>query len=94
MNKKTHGATPSQEAIQSITPAKKSFTFTDYVTWPDDQRWELIDGKPFAMGSPTPEHQEILGEFITQFRTFYGGNIVGFPDLDVLFPKKMRLMRK
>lgn len=38
------------------------FTYADYVNWPDDERWELIDGVAYDM-SPAPNrlHQQILG---------------------------------
>ncbi len=38
------------------------FTYADYLTWPEDERWELIDGVPYAMSpAPTREHQELSG---------------------------------
>ncbi len=38
------------------------FTYGDYLSWNDDERWELIDGVPYDM-SPAPRvaHQRILG---------------------------------
>jgi Uma2 family endonuclease len=44
------------------------FTYGDYLTWDDDERWELIDGVPYSM-SPAPRfrHQRILGELHRQF---------------------------
>jgi len=43
------------------------FTYADYLTWPDDERWELIDGVPYSM-SPAPgsKHQHIQAGFIAQ----------------------------
>lgn len=37
------------------------FTYADYASWPDDERWELIDGQAYDM-SPAPgtKHQAIL----------------------------------
>ena len=39
------------------------FTYADYCSWPDDERWELIDGVAWNM-SPAPgrSHQSILGK--------------------------------
>lgn len=36
------------------------FTYADYLTWPDDERWELIDGEAYDM-SPGPgmRHQRL-----------------------------------
>ena len=48
--------------------ADEKFTYTDYQTWPDDERWELIEGEAWDM-SPAPNtgHQSISmilsGEF-------------------------------
>ncbi len=38
----------------------KPYTYADYVTWDDSNRWELIDGIPYLLASPTAEHQEII----------------------------------
>ena len=41
---------------------KKGFTYADYLTWPDDERWELIDGEAYNMSpAPTVKHQKITG---------------------------------
>lgn len=38
------------------------FTYADYLTWPDEERWDLIDGVPYAMSpAPTRNHQELSG---------------------------------
>ena len=46
---------------------EKHYTYADYLTWPDDARYELIDGEAFLM-SPAPlvEHQEVAGELFRQ----------------------------
>jgi Uma2 family endonuclease len=38
------------------------WTYADYLTWPDDERWEIIDGVAYDM-SPAPgsSHQRVLG---------------------------------
>ncbi len=40
----------------------RRYTYADYLTWPDDERWEIIDGVAFAM-SPAPgtRHQRVAG---------------------------------
>lgn len=47
------------------------FTYADYLTWNDDQRWELIDGVAFCM-SPGPNrlHQKWLGDLFVQFHVY------------------------
>ncbi len=45
-----------------------TYSYLDYTTWDGPERWELIEGVPYMMASPTPEHQQILGELFFQFR--------------------------
>jgi len=47
--------------------ANGRFTYADYVTWPEGERWELIHGVAFAM-TPAPGrlHQAILGALFAQ----------------------------
>ncbi|MCL2494194.1 MAG: Uma2 family endonuclease [Oscillospiraceae bacterium] len=35
------------------------YTYADYLTWDDGQRWELIYGRAYLMAAPGTEHQEI-----------------------------------
>jgi Uma2 family endonuclease len=39
---------------------KNHYTYADYLTWPEEQRWEIIEGEAFNM-SPAPSvlHQKI-----------------------------------
>ena len=37
-------------------------SWTDYRTWDDDTRWEIIDGHPYAMTAPRVSHQMVCGE--------------------------------
>jgi Uma2 family endonuclease len=39
---------------------ERRYTYNDYLAWPDDTRYELIDGVSYAMSSPTVRHQDIL----------------------------------
>ena len=32
---------------------KETYTYSDYLLWPEEERWELIDGIPYNM-TPTP----------------------------------------
>ncbi len=60
-------------------PARKlqeQFTYVDYLTWPDDERWELIHGVAYDMSpAPSPEHQRILLEIAAQFHLFLQGKL-------------------
>ena len=47
----------------SATRRDDPFTYGDYCTWPGDERWELIDGVPYAMApAPSRFHQGVVGE--------------------------------
>jgi len=37
----------SDEGVRPIPmpQSDKKYTYTDYLTWPQDERWEIIDGK-------------------------------------------------
>lgn len=37
----------------------RRFSYNDYLQWPEDKRWELVDGRPYAMSGATPFHQTI-----------------------------------
>ncbi len=42
----------------------QKYTYTDYLSWPDEERWEIIDGAAYNM-SPAPgvKHQNVVGIF-------------------------------
>ena len=43
------------------------YTYSDYITWPDNERFELIDGVPYLLASATPEHQEVSAQLHASF---------------------------
>ena len=49
------------------------YTYADYCKWDDDERWELIDGVPYAMAAPTRTHQGISGSIYYQIYHFLRG---------------------
>ena len=54
-----------------MVPQKRPLTFEDYRSWPDDTRWELIDGQPYAMSSPSTLHQELSTSLILALTPFF-----------------------
>ncbi len=66
----------------------KKFTYADFLTWPEGDTREIIDGVVYDMTpSPSHEHQEILADFVAQFRTFLRGKKCRvIPDIDVVIP--------
>lgn len=48
----------------------KRYTFADYLTWPENERWEIIDGVPHMQSAPTWQDQAISRELLTQFNNY------------------------
>jgi len=50
------------------------FTYSDYLRWPEDERWEIISGEAYAMTpAPSIRHQEISGYFYSLFAQYFKG---------------------
>lgn len=52
----------------------KHHTYADYLRWPEDVRYELIDGAAYAMAGPDLAHQEIVGEVFAQLHRALEGH--------------------
>ncbi|NLI79607.1 MAG: Uma2 family endonuclease [Candidatus Riflebacteria bacterium] len=73
-----------------VTNPNGRFTYGDLCTWPEDERWELIDGEAVAMvPPPNQRHQEVVGELYRQMANFFLGKTckVLVRPFGVLFPK-------
>ena len=59
----------------------REYTYQDYLTWPDEERWEIIDGKAYAMSpAPVPFHQKIVSRLSSLFEiALEGKKCVSFP---------------
>ena len=51
----------------------RRYTYADYCEWDDDERWELIDGIPYAMAAPLIPHQRVSGKIYYQIHHFLRG---------------------
>ncbi|MBI1865597.1 MAG: Uma2 family endonuclease [Nitrospirae bacterium] len=48
---------------------EKKYTWQDYLAWPDEERWEVIDGVAYGMTpSPSSRHQVVAGNFFALVR--------------------------
>ncbi|MDI6916038.1 MAG: Uma2 family endonuclease [Desulfitobacteriaceae bacterium] len=56
-----------------IPESNEKYTYADYLTWPEDERWEIIDGVAYMQAAPTPTHQEILMELARQIANYLTG---------------------
>ena len=55
------------------TDRSERYTYADYLTWDGDERWELIDGVPYLMASPIPEHQQAALQLGAEFAMYLRG---------------------
>lgn len=62
-----------ESVIMPIPHEGKKYTYADYLTWPEDERWEIIDGTPYMQATPTRIHQEISGELFKQIAVYLTG---------------------
>ncbi|MFA5353138.1 MAG: Uma2 family endonuclease [Thermodesulfovibrionales bacterium] len=47
----------------------RRYSYKDYLTWPDEERWEIIDGTAYNMSpAPTLKHQDIAGTMYSRLR--------------------------
>ncbi len=66
----------------------RRFTYAEYCTWDDDQRWELIDGVPYNMTpAPTTRHQRISGSIFSLLSGYLRGKVCTpfYAPTDVVF---------
>jgi Uma2 family endonuclease len=64
------------------------YTYADYCTWDDDERWELINGEVYAMSpAPTTKHQGISVNLSGQLFNF----LIGKPCRLFVAPFDVRL---
>ncbi len=53
---------------------RHTFTWVDYQTWPNEERWEIVGGEAFAMSpSPTSRHQSVSGRLYSRLERHFEG---------------------
>ena len=72
------------------TAVKRSikFTYEDYLHFPEDKRYEIIDGEIYMVPSPGEAHQDVCANLAFVLRVFVKENALGkvyFAPLDVVF---------
>jgi Uma2 family endonuclease len=75
---------------QPLPKPDEYFTYSDYCTWPEGERWELIDGKVWNMSpAPSRRHQDVAGEVYVQIKTALRGRscAVYLAPFDVRLPR-------
>jgi Uma2 family endonuclease len=84
---------PTKTRANTMNIAEKlnqTFTYADYSQWPNEERWELIDGEAYAMSAPQRLHQDIVFELGRQI----GNYLQGKPCKGYVAPFDVRLPRK
>ena len=74
---------------QALRKPTAGFCYADYRRWPDDERWELINGEAYAMTAPSLSHQSTVGELFRQIANY----LVGRPCRPFVAPFDVRLPR-
>lgn len=55
-----------------VPNSTETFTYGDYLTWPDEERWELIHGVAYNMSpAPSTEHQRVLTKLLVPLGQFF-----------------------
>lgn len=73
-----------------VRKAEEHYTYGDYRRWPEDERWELIDGVAYNMcAAPTTGHQRVVVELGYQLEGFLRGKPcrLFLAPCDVFFPR-------
>jgi Uma2 family endonuclease len=68
----------------------KNYTYGDYKNWPEDERWEIIEGVAWNMSpAPSRKHQGLSTRFIEQILPYLKGKgcELYHAPFDVLLPK-------
>jgi Uma2 family endonuclease len=52
---------------------EKQYSYADYLTFPEGERWEIIDEVPYLQAVPSRIHQEILMELSRQISNYLIG---------------------
>ena len=54
-------------------PKEQYYTYADLLSWEEDTRYELYDGQPVALASPSNIHQLVSGELFRQLANYLSG---------------------
>lgn len=68
-------------------PRRGECRYRDYQTWPEHERWQLLDGHAHAMAPPSVRHQQVVFELGRQI----GNQLVGQRCQGLIAPVGVRL---
>lgn len=56
---------------EAARKTKDRFTWENYLSWPEDERWEIVEGEAFAMAPPLTRHQRIQMDLSVALHPFF-----------------------
>jgi Uma2 family endonuclease len=67
---------------------KRLFTYRDYLKWPEDERWEIIEGIAYNMSGASERHQSVSFEISRQLGNYFQNKKckVYYSPFDVILP--------
>ena len=72
------------KAAYDVSAEKLTYDIVSKWKTSEGERWELLNGMPIKMQSPSPDHQEVSGELFAIFREYLKGkNCKIFTAIDV-----------
>jgi Uma2 family endonuclease len=54
-------------------PPEKKVSYAEYLTWPDEPRFEIINGIPYMQAAPSRQHQRIVSQLVGVWYLFLKG---------------------
>ncbi|MFD2211915.1 Uma2 family endonuclease [Virgibacillus halophilus] len=54
----------------SFPKKERVYTYADYLSWPENERIEIIDGVPYLQAAPSRIHQEVLSDVHRQLANY------------------------
>ena len=80
----------------SVQKATRKYSWDDYLAWPDDERWEIINGVAYNITpAPSIRHQTVAGNFFSLLKQKLSGKTckpfiapvdVAFSEHDIVQP--------
>jgi len=56
-----------------LPKSEQKYSYADYLTWDENERWEILDGVPYMQAAPSRAHQEASGEIYRQYANYLHG---------------------
>ena len=76
-NDELYANIPTDDALYAkesvLRYSTQRYTYADYASWDDENRYELIDGQAYLMSAPSMAHQKISGALHNQLYNFLKG---------------------